>query len=57
MEIDHAIERGDIGCVLNVLTHWMVMMRGSGSMPKYADAILEVRILLESWPQEVELNS
>ncbi|EIM79072.1 uncharacterized protein STEHIDRAFT_164029 [Stereum hirsutum FP-91666 SS1] len=29
-----AIKRGDIGCVMNVLRVWMIMMRGVGAMPK-----------------------
>jgi len=33
-----AIKRGDIGTVLNVIAHWMVMFHGTGKMPKYADA-------------------
>lgn len=34
-----SIKRGDIGAVVNVLAHWMVMFHGSGKMPKYSDAI------------------
>jgi hypothetical protein len=34
-----SIKRGDIGAVVNVLAHWMVMFRGSGKMPKYSDAM------------------
>ena len=34
-----SIKQGDIGAVVNVLAHWMVMFRGSGKMPKYSDAI------------------
>lgn len=49
-----AVKRGDIGCTMDILAHWMVMMRGTGSMPKYADALLEVRLVLESWPEELK---
>jgi hypothetical protein len=41
-ELRFAIKRGDIGSVTNVLAHWMVMFRGSGKMPKYADALFHV---------------
>ncbi|TEB27829.1 hypothetical protein FA13DRAFT_1877613 [Coprinellus micaceus] len=34
-----AIKRGDIGTVVNVLTYWMIMFRGTGKMPKYADIL------------------
>jgi hypothetical protein len=34
-----SIKQGDIGAVVNVLVHWMVMFRGSGKMPKYSDAM------------------
>ncbi|KAI0319421.1 hypothetical protein OF83DRAFT_1055018 [Amylostereum chailletii] len=41
-----AIKRGDIGCVVNVLRVWGVMMRGV--MPRYADAIFETLARLAS---------
>ena len=34
-----AIKRGDVGTVINALAHWMLTFRGSGKMPKYADAV------------------
>ncbi|KAI0309015.1 hypothetical protein OF83DRAFT_1089366 [Amylostereum chailletii] len=40
-----AIKHGDIGCVVNVLRVWGVMMRGV--MPRYADAIFETLAWLE----------
>lgn len=48
-----AIKRGDIGCVVNVLRAWMVMMRGVGAMPKYADAIFETLAHLRTWPEKL----
>ncbi|KAJ7458457.1 hypothetical protein FB451DRAFT_1507639 [Mycena latifolia] len=51
---------GDVGTVLNVLTHWMVMFRGTGSMPKYADALFELINNLKRWPpalREAYLNN
>jgi hypothetical protein len=41
IEFISAIKQGDIGRVVNVLRLWMVMMRSTGTMPKYADAIFE----------------
>lgn len=41
LEFKTAIQEGDIGRVLNVLSYWMVEFRGTGSMPKYADALYE----------------
>lgn len=41
LEFKTAIREGDIGRVLNVLAYWMVEFRGTGSMPKYADALFE----------------
>ena len=40
-ELRHSIREGDVGRVVNVLTFWMVEFRGTGSMPKYADALFE----------------
>ncbi|KIO18611.1 hypothetical protein M407DRAFT_40834, partial [Tulasnella calospora MUT 4182] len=54
-ELVAAVKAGDIGRVLNVLSHWMVMMRGTGSMPKYADALLQVWLMLDSWPKELKV--
>jgi hypothetical protein len=41
-ELRSAVKLGDIGRVVNVLAHWMLMFRGSGKMPKYADALFQV---------------
>jgi hypothetical protein len=38
-EFGAAIKRGDVGSVVNILSFWMVMFRGTGKMPKYADAL------------------
>ena len=45
--LKHAIKNGDVGSVLNILTHWMVMFRGTGKMPKYADALFHLLINLK----------
>ncbi|KAF6745813.1 hypothetical protein DFP72DRAFT_992947 [Ephemerocybe angulata] len=34
-----AVKRGDVGTVVNVLTYWLLMFRGTGKMPKYADIL------------------
>lgn len=45
-----SIKSGDVGMVVNILAHWMVMFRGTGSMPKYADALFELIVNLKRWP-------
>ncbi|KAJ7675769.1 hypothetical protein DFH06DRAFT_667960 [Mycena polygramma] len=45
-----SIKSGDVGMVVNILAHWMVMFRGTGSMPKYADALFELINNLKRWP-------
>jgi hypothetical protein len=54
-ELQSAIKRGDIGSVLNVLAHWMVTFRGSGKMPKYADALF--RLITEFKTMNPKLRS
>lgn len=49
----HAVKSGDIGCVVNVLHAWVPMMRGAGSMPKYADAVFETLARLKMWPEKL----
>lgn len=36
-QLKYAVKRGDVGTVLDITTHWMLMFRGMGKMPKYAD--------------------
>ncbi|KAJ6582441.1 hypothetical protein B0H10DRAFT_1756651, partial [Mycena sp. CBHHK59/15] len=43
-----AVKRGDVGGVLCISAHWMVMFRGTGHMPKYADAVFRVLTELKS---------
>ncbi|KAJ7486375.1 hypothetical protein B0H11DRAFT_2410753 [Mycena galericulata] len=55
-----SIKSGDVGMVLNILAHWIVMFRGTGSMPKYADALFELINNLKRWPpalREAYLNN
>ena len=46
-ELRSSIREGDIGRVVNVLSYWMVEFRGTGSMPKYADALFETLTTLK----------
>jgi hypothetical protein len=46
-EFGHAIKRGDVGSVVNILAHWMVIFRGTGKMPKYADALFYLLVSLK----------
>lgn len=48
LEFNHAIKRGDIGSVVNVLWYWLHEFRGTGGMPKYSDALFEVLITLKN---------
>ncbi|PPR00907.1 hypothetical protein CVT26_015517 [Gymnopilus dilepis] len=43
-----AVKRGDVGTVINVLGHWMVMFRGTSKMPKYADALFHTLMDLKA---------
>lgn len=52
-----AVKRGDVGGVLCVSTHWMVMFRGTGHMPKYADAIFHVLTELKSMHPKLRYGS
>lgn len=47
LEFKAAIREEDIGRVLNVLACWVVEFRGTGSMPKYADALFETLLTLK----------
>lgn len=53
--LKHATKRGDIGTVLNVLAHWMLMFRGTGKMPKYADALFHLLMHLKHMDSRLQL--
>ncbi|KAJ7621845.1 hypothetical protein B0H17DRAFT_1290185 [Mycena rosella] len=53
IEFIHAIKKGDIGRVLNVLSIWMVMMRTPKTMPRYADAMFETLVRLKHFPPKL----
>ncbi|KAJ3531453.1 hypothetical protein NMY22_g8150 [Coprinellus aureogranulatus] len=42
-----AVKHGDIGSVVNILSYWMVMFRGTGKMPKYADMLYNTLMQLK----------
>jgi Family of unknown function (DUF6589) len=45
--LKYSVKRGDIGSVINILAHWMLMFRGTGKMPKYADALFHLLAYLK----------
>lgn len=47
-QLKFAIRRGDVGDVLDIATHWMLMFRGTGKMPKYADALFHLLVDLKT---------
>ncbi|KAJ7163528.1 hypothetical protein C8R43DRAFT_879780 [Mycena crocata] len=53
VEFVHAIKKGDIGRVLNVLSIWMVMMRSPKTMPRYADAMFETLVRIKNFPPKL----
>ncbi|KAJ3964054.1 hypothetical protein EV361DRAFT_812694 [Lentinula raphanica] len=48
-----SIKAGDIGRVVIVLRIWMLMMRTSKTMPRYANAIFETLGRLQQYPEKV----
>ena len=47
-QFKYAVKRGDVGAVLDVITHWMLMFRGTGKTPKYADALFRIVVRLKT---------
>ena len=45
--LKYSIKQGDIGSVINILSHWMVMFHSTGKMPKYADALFHLLVYLK----------
>lgn len=48
-----AIKSGDVGAVLDICTHWMLMFRGTEKMPKYADAVFHLLVDLKTMDSEL----
>lgn len=46
-QLKYAIKRGDVGAVLDVISHIMLAFRGTGKTPKYADALFGIVVRLK----------
>jgi hypothetical protein len=46
-------KRGDVGAVLDIITHFMLAFRCTGKTPKYADALFSLVIRLKRMEAEV----
>jgi len=46
-QLKYAIKRGDVGAVLDLITHTMLSFRGTGKTPKYADALFGIVVRLK----------
>ncbi|KAF8148588.1 hypothetical protein B0H34DRAFT_785583 [Crassisporium funariophilum] len=46
-QLKYAIKRGDVGVVLDIITHLMLAFRGTGKTPKYADALFHIVVNLK----------
>lgn len=46
-QLKYAIKRGDVGAVLDLITHIMLAFRGTGKTPKYADALFSMVVRLK----------
>lgn len=46
-QLKYAIKRGDVGAVLDLITHLMLAFRGTGKTPKYADALFHIVVNLK----------
>ncbi|KAH9484746.1 hypothetical protein JR316_0001646 [Psilocybe cubensis] len=46
-QLKYAIKQGDVGAVLDLITHLMLAFRGTGHTPKYADALFHIVINLK----------
>jgi hypothetical protein len=52
-QLKYAIKRGDVGAVLDIITHSMLAFRGTGKTPKYADALFSIVIRLKRMEPKV----
>ncbi|KDR67870.1 hypothetical protein GALMADRAFT_105505 [Galerina marginata CBS 339.88] len=52
-QLKYAIKRGDVGAVLDIITHIMVAFRGTGKTPKYADALFSMVVRLKKMDPKV----
>ncbi|KAF4621737.1 hypothetical protein D9613_012151 [Agrocybe pediades] len=59
-QLKYAVKRGDVGAVLDLITHIVLAFRGTGKMSKYADTLFHVIMNLRSMDpkmREVWLNN
>lgn len=52
-QLKYAIKRGDVGAILDIITHSMLAFRGTGKTPKYADALFSMVIRLKRMEPKV----
>lgn len=52
-QLKYAIKRGDVGAVLDLITHTMLAFRGTGKTPKYADALFSMVVRLKRMDAQV----
>ncbi|KAF8798380.1 hypothetical protein BYT27DRAFT_7228445 [Phlegmacium glaucopus] len=53
-QLKFAIKRGDVGTVLDVITHSMLSFCGMGKTPKYADALFSMVVCLKRMDPKVQ---
>lgn len=46
-QLKFAVKRGDVGAVLDIISHTMLAFRGTGKTPKYADAVFNIVVRLK----------
>ncbi|KAF9537135.1 hypothetical protein CPC08DRAFT_552826 [Agrocybe pediades] len=59
-QLKYAVKRGDVGAVLDLITHLMLAFRGTGKTPKYADTLFHIIVNLRSMDskmREIWLNN
>ena len=56
-QFKYAVKRGDVGIILNLITHWMLMFRGTGKTPKYADALFHIVMRLKTMHPTIRYGS
>ena len=52
-QLKYTIKRGDVGAVLDVITHSMLAFRGTGKTPKYADALFNMIVRVKRMEPKV----
>ncbi|KAF9470478.1 hypothetical protein BDN70DRAFT_939674 [Pholiota conissans] len=52
-QFKHAVKRGDVGVVLDLIKHLMLAFCGTGQNPKYADALFQIVVNLRNMDPEL----